>query len=534
MSATTRPAVAARQTPDALVGEQVAAALRSGDSAEAERVLRKRLIEAPGDADAMITLADLVTGRNSSEAMRLLYGALALAPDSHGVRLKLASLHQQRSQFPPALELLRQVPLNLRQSFEIKAQEAALLGCLGRRDEEIGIYEQLVREQPKNAGLWMSLGTALNYAGRRDQAVKALRKAIRLQPTYGEGWWSLANMKSVRFDNRDVAAMEAALRKDLAPVDALHFHFALGRAFEQRGEFEHSFEHYASGNRLRAARLKPADMRVTGFVDAAISTFTPELFNHVNGRGADSDAPIFVIGLQRSGSTLIEQILASHPDVEATAELMTMQHLADDFVALNRAGLFGAIAGADPTVFKEIGEEYLARTCAFRQLGRPRFVDKLPANWMNVGLIRLALPNARIIDARRHPMGCGFSNYKQHYATGVTFTYSLETIGHFYRDYLRLMHHFDRVQPGAVLHVLHGRLVDDPEREIRRMLDFLGLPFDPDCLQFHRNERAVHTPSAEQVRRPISREGLGLWKHYEPWLGPLKESLGPVLEAWSE
>ena len=180
-----------------------------------------------------------------------------------------------------------------------------------------------------------------------------------------------------------------------------------------------------------------------------------------------------------------------------------------------------------------IGEEYLIRTRAFRQLGRPRFIDKLPANWMYLGLIRLALPNARIIDARRHPMACGFSNFKQHYATGVTFAYSLDSIGHFYRDYLRMMRHFDQVQPGALLHVINERLIDDPEAEVRRMLDHLGLPFDPACLDFHRSRRAVHTPSAEQVRRPINREGTEYWRHYQQWLGPLEQAVGPALEHWA-
>jgi hypothetical protein len=267
-------------------------------------------------------------------------------------------------------------------------------------------------------------------------------------------------------------------------------------------------------------------------VDAAIRTFTPELFDRNKGSGADSNAPIFVVGLQRSGSTLIEQILASHPDVEGTAELMTMQHLSQELAARNGGNLFQAITRADPASFKRIGEEYLARASNFRRTDRPRFIDKLPANWMNVGLIRLALPNATIIDARRNPLACGWSNFKQHYASGVTFTYSLESIGFFYRDYLRLMQHFDSVQPGAILHMIHEDLVDDPETQIRRVLDFAGLKFDPACLDFHKTKRAVHTPSAEQVRRPISRDGLDSWRPYEPWLDPLKQALGPALEGW--
>jgi tetratricopeptide (TPR) repeat protein len=522
--------------PDSAVRERVGAALRAGDTGEAERLLRMRLTQAPNDVDALAALADLLA-RNGllGEAAALLHRALALAPDAHRIRLNLSELHQRQSHFPIALSLMHEVPLQLRSSFDLQAREAALLGQLGRRDEEIAIYRNLVREQPRNASLWMTLGNALNYAGKRDEAVAALRKAIRLQPTFGEPWWSLANLKQFRFEERDVAAMKRSLGEKLRPGDALHFHFALGRAFEQRGDYRQSFEHYAEGNRLRAAALKGDQRRITAFVDAAIATFTPELFDHYKGAGCQDEGPIFVVGLQRSGSTLVEQILASHPEIEGTAELMTMQHLWEELATLgyrNGRNVFEQVVHSERAVFRQIGEQYLARTRAYRLEGKRYFVDKLPANWMNLGLIRLALPNARIIDARRHPMACGFSNFKQHYATGVTFAYSLESIGHFYRDYLRLMRHFDAVQPGSIHHVLNERLIDDPEGEVRRMLDLVGLPFDPSCLDFHSNRRAVHTPSAEQVRRPINREGIDAWRNYQPWLGPLEQALGTAVEDW--
>jgi len=434
-----------------------------------------------------------------------------------------------------ALALLREVPEPQRRAFDLKAREAALLGSLGRRDEEIAIYDELVKERPRDARLWLSLGNALNYSGEPDKAVRALRKAIRLQPAYGEPWWSLANLKRFKFAARDVAAMLKALDGSPSPVDALHFHFALGRAFEQRAEYERSFDHYQAGNRLRSAALAPRQVEVTSFVDSAISAFTSALFDRYEGAGCNQEGPIFVVGLQRSGSTLIEQILASHPDIEGTAELMTMQNLWDELGELgarDRRSAFQQIAQCEPQVFRRMGEEYLARTRAYRPQRKRFFVDKLPANWMNVGLIRLALPNARIIDARRHPMACGFSNFKQHYATGVTFAYSLESIARFYSDYLRLMRHFDTVQPGAILHVLNERLIDDPEREVRRMLDHVGVPFDAACLEFHANKRAVHTPSAEQVRRPLNREGIDAWRNYDRWLDPLRDTLGPALEGW--
>ena len=518
---------------DVQLRERIADARDSGNGNDAERLLRKRLTEAPNDAEAMISLADAIVARNEDEAIGLLYRALAAAPAAHDARLKLSWLHQKRSQFPPALELLQQVPPKLRRTFELKAREAALLGSLGRRNEEIAIYHKLAKERPENATLWMGLGTAYSYAGRSDKAVEAEKRAIEIAPTYGEPWWTLANMKNYRFSESEVETMRSRLRDDLSPTDALHFHFALGRALELRGEYERSFEHYASGNRLRAAVLNPRDMQISGFVDAMTAFYTPDLFNRLEGAGPDSNEPIFVMGLQRSGSTLIEQILASHPDVEGTTELMTMQHLSDDFARRNGGNLFQAIARAGHTDFRQMGEEYLVRTRAFRQLGRARFVDKLPGNWMHVGLIRLALPNAKIIDARRHPMACGFSNFAQHYATGVNFAYSQWSIGTYYRDYWRVMQHFDKVQPHSIHRVLNEELVEDLEGTVRRMLEYLDLPFNEACLEFYKSKRAVHTPSAEQVRRPISAEGLDHWRHYDSWLEPLKRALGPALESWT-
>ena len=278
-------------------------------------------------------------------------------------------------------------------------------------------------------------------------------------------------------------------------------------------------------------------MRITGFVDAAIAAYSPDLFKRHEGASSEAQGPIFVVGLQRSGSTLIEQILASHPLIEGTTEITVMQHIWDRFgriASRSSRGPFDELLRLDSAAFKAIGDEYLERTRAYRISGRPYFVDKLPANWMNLGLIRLALPNAKIIDSRRHPMACGFSNFKQNYATGVTFSYSQESIGQFYRDYLRFMDHIGRVQPGAVHRVINERLIDDPEGETRALLDFVGVPFDQACLDPHKNKRAVMTPSAEQVRRPINRDGVDAWRPYEPWLGPMKQALGDALEHWDK
>jgi hypothetical protein len=278
-------------------------------------------------------------------------------------------------------------------------------------------------------------------------------------------------------------------------------------------------------------------MRITDLIEHAIAVLGADLFERHKGAGIPAKDPIFVVGLHRSGSTLIEQILASHPLIEGTTELTVMQHMWERLsrIALLRGwGPFQELAELDGAAIRAIGEEYVERTRAFRMTDRPYFTDKLPANWMHLGLIRLALPNAKIIEARRHPMACGFSNFKQNYASGIRFSYSLESVGYFYRDYARFMDYMEVVQPGAIHRVLNERLIDDPEGEVRRMLDFIGLPFDPACLEFHRNKRAIQTPSAEQVRRPINRDGVDHWRHYECWLGPLKEALGPAIESWDK
>lgn len=519
-----------------LAVEQAVAALRSGDPADAERTLRAHLLAQPDDSVALAKLGEIVRDRGQPrEAILLFRRSLKVSPATAGIRLALARLLHQQGEPHGALEQLGKVPEPTRSSYDVRVLEAALLGILGRHDEEISVYEELVRQQPGNPALWMSFGTALKYAGRTGDAVEALRKAVKARPDYGEGWWSLANLKTIRFDDRDFSTMRKALRRKLAPADALHLHFALGKALEDRGRYEQSFRHYSEANRIRVAGFSPEQMRATSFVDRSIEAFDASLFERSGESGCDARDPIFVVGLQRSGSTLVEQILASHPMIEGTAELLAMQQIWTELAAeATQSGRspWQRLAGLDAGRMRALGGEYLDRTRPFRRTGRPLFVDKLPANWMNIGLIRLALPNAKIIDARRHPMACGFSNFKQHYATGVAFAYSLESIGRFYLDYLRLMDHFDRVQPGAVHHVLNERLVDDPEGEVRRLLDFVGVPFDPACLEFHTNKRAVNTPSAEQVRRPINRDGVDYWRHYEPWLAPLKAALGPALHGW--
>ena len=355
-------------------------------------------------------------------------------------------------------------------------------------------------------------------------------------PGLGESWWSLANLKTFRFGPQDIAQMRAQLgRTDLPDEDRLHLHFALGKALEDEGGYAESFEHYSKGNAIRRAQLGYDAGEISDLVRRLKNVCTADFFRAREGSGSPAPDPIFVVGLPRSGSTLIEQILASHSAVEGTMELPELLSIARRLggrKTRGEASAYPEVLAELPTVeFRELGEEYLQRTRVYRKLGRRFFIDKMPNNFFHIGLIHLMLPNAKIIDARRHPLGCGFSCFKQHFARGQGFAYSLEDIGRYYADYVDLMAHYDSVLPGAVHRLVYERLVESPEAEIRRLLAYCGLPFEDGCLRFYENNRAVRTASSEQVRMPIFSEGVGQWRHFEPWLGPLKKALGPALEA---
>ena len=459
-------------------------------------------------------------------------------PEASAIDEQLATVHAAVQSGDPAgaLNQIHALPDEARARLEIAANEAHLLGRLGRHDEELAILRRLSEREPPNPSLQLSIAHALKTLGRGDEAIAAAQAALAIRPGYGKAWWVLADLKTYAFDDEEVAAMERSLT-GASFEDRLHLHFALGRALEQGSETAHAFAHYAEGNRLGQAATRGTIKPSADRIDRAIATFTPEFFAERQGFGHDSGAPIFVLGLHRSGSTLVEQILASHSAIEATAELPIVAQLMRS-VAMD-GGLSGEtplakLASLDAARARALGAEYLDRAAAYRANEEPRFIDKMPANWLHVGFIRLILPNATIIDARRHPMAAGFSNFRQNYGAGAAWTYSLDGIGRYYRDYLRLMRHFDQVLPGKVHHVINEQLIDDFEPEVRRLLDFVGVDFEPACLEFHRSTRPVRSASAEQVRRPVNRDGVDQWRAFEPWLDPLKDALGDALGDWRE
>lgn len=498
---------------------------------DAEPLLRSRLRDAPTDVAAIRMMAELAAriGRlKDSEA--LLKRALELAPTFGAARANLATVLYKQNRFPEALEQLDAVLAEGGDNPSQQNLKAAALGRIGGYDEAIGLYSELTGRFPEQAKLWMSYGHMLKTVGDQEASIAAYRQALKIEPALGEVWWSLANLKTVRFSDDDVTAMDAALTAaGLAQEDAFHLHFALGKANEERGDHEVAFKHYARGNHLRAEELAHDPDVVTALVDQVILQFKPKFIEARIGHPAKD--PIFIVGMPRAGSTLIEQILSSHSMVEGTMELPDIPAMAMR-EGRDKGGWIEAVADMTADDLDRLGSEYVERTRIQRKSGKPFFIDKLPNNWSYLGFIRLILPNAKIVDARRHPLDCCFSNFRQHFAKGQSFSYDLTHMGRYYRDYVRAMAHFDSVLPGYVHRVIHEELLDNPEHEIRRLLDHLDMPFETACLSFHENKRAVRTASSEQVRRPINRDGVDQWKSYETHLGPLKAALGDLWKTY--
>jgi tetratricopeptide (TPR) repeat protein len=519
---------------------EAAIAMNRNDIPQAERLLKAYLHDAPTDVPAIRMLAEIAMriGRDE-DAKRLLERALELAPGFSAARYQLAVLLHRRNEPAPALAQIERLLAADPKNPGYRNLAAVILSRVGEYDRSIRLYAGLVKEYPANAKVWLSYGHVLKTEGRQDESVAAYRHAIQHDPGFGEAWWSLANLKTFRFSEIDLASMRAGVGDPaVSEENRVHLHFALGKAFEDAGDYAASFEHYEKGNALNRAFSPYDPEKNTARLRRLAAVFTPELFAARAGGGCPDPSPIFIIGMPRSGSTLLEQILSSHSAVEGTTELPELITLARELRDLAEGDAAGSyadvLAAMSPESLRDLGERYLARTLVHRKTNRTRFIDKMPNNFLHVAIIQLALPNATIIDARRHPMACCFSNFKQHYARGQRFSYSLADVGRYYRDYVALMAHFDAALPGRIHRVYYERMVEETESEVRRLLDYCGLDFEPECLRFFENERPVRTASSEQVRQPIYRDGVDQWRHFEPWLAPLQEALGPVIAAYPD
>ena len=516
---------------------QATSLFSDGDLAPAESIVRSYLLRHGDHVEAMRLLAKIGIARDVlDDAELLLEAVLALAPDYRAARHDYALVLVERHKYQQARveldTLLRLEPEN-RQYRTLYA--TACVG-LGEHDKAIPLYRELLPGAPMAEDLHLSIAHAHKALGQRTEAIDAYRAAAAARPGYGDAYWSLANLKTYRFLDDEIERMRAAEQAAATSlVDRYHLSFALGKAYEDRGEYALSWEYYQRGNALKRAESRYRPEILENNTRMQIATCTREFFQARAGCGAPQRDPILIVGLPRSGSTLLEQILASHSQIEGTQELSDVQRMVIELQGrvpdLDNPRYPGVLASLAPGDFLRLGEKYLRDTRVYRS-NRPYFIDKMPNNFRHIGLIHLILPNARIIDARREPMACCFSNLKQLFANGQEFSYSIGDIARYYRTYLELMQHWDQVLPEKVLRVWHEDVVEDLEGNVRRLLDFCGLEFEPACVEFHRTERSIRTASSEQVRQPIFREGLDQWRHYEPWLGPLRDALGDALERY--
>ena len=509
-----KPRAAASDTPRWLaLFEAAKVEIARGRSRAAAPLLIRSLELNPRQPEARRRLAEIRTAAGD------LAGGFAGDPSLDPARTLLAE-----RRFEAALAALNAFPPDAR----MLSMKAAALMDLGRYGEAATAAGAVADRFPDQAYARLVHAGALRAQGETAAAIAAYRRCVSFDPACAEAWLSLANLKTYRFSQGEVAAMETALSDaGLAAEDRVKLSFALGKAREDAGDHAAAFEAYARGNALEAARRGYRPDETTAYMCRCQALFTPAFFDARVGWGAQAADPIFIVGLPRSGSTLVEQILASHPAIEGTHELPDLP-----MIAQTVPGYPEGVAGLTREACARLSEAYLRRTAAYRRLGRPRFIDKTPKNFLHVGFIRLILPNARIVDVRRGPLDCGVSIFKQHFGLGFSSAFDLTHIGRWYADYVALMAHFDRAAPGAVHRVIYEDLVADTEGETRRLLAYLGLPFDPACLRFFENRRPVDTPSSEQVRQPIFAGGIGAWRNYASWLGPLEEALGPTLTDW--
>ena len=512
-----------------------------GDTAAAESIVRSFLLQHGDHVEAMRLLARIGASLEVyDDAEVLLRGVLAQLPDYHAARQELADALLERHKDREALAEIEQLLAIFPGRRDLRTLEARAAVGLGDHVRAIELYRGLLADAPPDprvrAELHLSIAHSYKTVGRSKEAIEAYRAAAATRPDFGDAYWSLANLKTYRFTEPEIARMRAAeANTDTNVVDRFHLCFALGKAFEDQQDYGESWRFYERGNAHKRAASRYRPEIIERNTANQKRYLTPDFFAARRGAGVASNAPILIVGLPRSGSTLLEQILASHPDVEGTQELADIPRFVHELQGrepdVNNPRYPGVLQDLPIDAFEQFGQRYLEDTLVYRT-GKPRFIDKMPNNFRHIGLIHLMLPNAKIIDARREPMACCFSNLKQLFARGQEFTYSIEDIARYYRTYLELMEHWDQVLPGRVLRVHHEDVVDDLEGGVRRLLEFCELRFDPACIEFHRTERSVRTASSEQVRQPIFRESLDQWRHYEPWLTPLRDALGDAPQRY--
>ncbi len=504
--------------------------------ADAERLCRYFLRENKTHIEGMRLLAEIATRNNIlDDAEFLLETVIELAPDHIDARVQFTQVLHKRQRFHKAFDQAQKLLRDFPESKE-RIQRAYASACFGagHNEEAIGHYLEMIDREPSDHFLRVGLGNIYSAVGRNDDAVLSFKKATQLKPNYGDAYWSLANTKSYKFDDDQLSAMMTAEKGDTDDlIDKIQLDFAIGKAYEDRKEYERSFAYYEKGNSLKAETSHYDPEQLQRRIDSQIEVCSEDFFNVRKSLGHLAEDPIFIVGLPRAGSTLLEQILASHSLVDGTMELHNIIDLAKrlrgrDKTTQGVPRYPKVLEELEDSYFKKFGNQFLEDTRIYRG-GAPFFIDKMPNNFFHIGLIKLILPNAKIIDARRHPMACCFSGYKQLFGEGQEFSYGLESIGNYYRQYVKLMDHWDAVLPGFVLRVQYEEVVENLDSEVDRILSFCGLPFEEACLDFHKTKRSVRTPSAEQVRQPIYKSGLEQWTNYKDYLQPLIDSLGPEI-----
>lgn len=512
--------------------------INEGKLEEASNILRSIFEKSPEDVNVLRLLAELGKRRGHlKDSAELLRRAIMIHPDGDAARFDLLSILMLMHKHEEAMTIIDNLLKRHTENLQLMSMKANILMRLGENLNAISYFEKILTRDFDLLGVWMMYGHCLKSVGRLSDSINAYREALLLDPCSGDAWWSLANIKTFKFDLDDIKKMEDAINtKGRNIIDRASLHFALAKALEDNNQNpESSFNHYKIGNELRRSTIKYDRDFFSEMCNKFIKFQSKEFFKKREGQGFLAASPIFVLGMPRSGSTLIEQILASHPQIEATNELHDIISIANRLskgkAESNNEGInyLDRLARLNAGQLKALGEEYIERTAIQRKTDKPFFIDKMPVNWRHIGLIHLILPNAKIIDTRRHPLDCCLSNFKQHYGMGHHNSYDLVDMGQFYVDYVKYLAHMDEVLPGKIYRVVHENLIENPDNEIRKIFEYLQLPFHENCLNFWESDRVIKTPSSEQVRRPINRDGMNQWKKYEPWLDPLKNTLGEIL-----